>query len=400
MHSDYNRTVRACFVSSFIQAIVINFMPLLFVTFHTTYGISLAKITLLTTINFFLQLCVDAVSVVVVDRVGYRRCAVAAQLFSAAGMVAMATLPDRMRDPYLGLIIAVVIFSLGSGLIEVLVSPIMEACPTDNKEKAMSLLHSFYCWGHMAVVLVSTLFFVLFGIQNWKILALIWALVPLLNAFAFARVPIAPLVAEGEKGMKFTELARMRLFWIFMLAMVCSGAAEQSVAQWASTLAETGLGVSKTLGDLMGPMFFALCMGLSRVFFSRFGHRISLQKFMMGCCFLCVAAYLMICLSPWPLLGLIGCGACGFAVGMFWPGTLSLASAAMRRGGTALFCLLALAGDLGCSLGPTLAGMVSSAAGDNLKMGIFAAILFPLLLILCVRLQRGRAARTALEENA
>ena len=393
MQNKYNRTMYACFVGYIVQAIVNNFVPLLFLTFHTSYGIPLSKITLLVTINFLLQLCVDALSVVVVDRVGYRPMAVLAHVFSAAGLILLTVLPEVLGDPFVGLLIAMAVYALGGGLLEVLISPIVEACPTDNKEKAMSLLHSFYCWGHVGVVLLSTLFFTLFGIRNWKIMALIWALIPIVNGIAFLRVPIAPLIEGGERGMTLGELARNKLFWLFMVAMMCAGASEQAVSQWASAFAEMGLGVSKTLGDLMGPMLFAIMMGLARAIYGKFGERIQLEKFMLMSCLLCVVSYLITSLSPWPALGLIGCGICGFSVGIFWPGTFSMASASLRRGGTALFCMLALGGDLGCSAGPTVVGMISSAASDNLKIGILVAILFPVVLTLCVqlrkRMQRG-----------
>ena len=388
MQNKYNRTMYACFVGYIVQAIVNNFVPLLFLTFHTSYGIPLSKITLLVTVNFLLQLCVDALSVFVVDRVGYRPMAVAAHVCSAAGLILLTVLPELLGDPFVGLLIALAVYALGGGLLEVLISPIVEACPTDNKEKAMSLLHSFYCWGHMGVVLLSTLFFALFGIRHWRIMALIWALVPILNGIAFLRVPIAPLIEGGERGMTLGGLARNKLFWLFMLAMVCAGASEQAVSQWASAFAEMGLGVSKTLGDLMGPMLFALMMGLARAIYGKYGDRIKLEKFILLSCMLCVASYLIISLCPWPALGLIGCGICGFSVGIFWPGTFSMASASLRRGGTALFCMLALAGDMGCSLGPTVVGFVSSAVRDNLKIGILVAIAFPLLLTGCVQLRK------------
>ena len=388
MQNKYNRTMYACFVGYVVQAIVNNFVPLLFLTFHSSYGIPLSKITLLVTVNFLLQLCVDALSVVVVDRVGYRPMAVAAHVCSAAGLILLTVLPEALGDPFVGLLIALAVYALGGGLLEVLISPIVEACPTDNKEKAMSLLHSFYCWGHMGVVLLSTLFFAIFGIQHWKIMAILWALIPIVNGLAFLRVPIAPLIEGGERSMKLGELARNKLFWLFMLAMMCAGASEQAVSQWASTFAELGLGVSKTLGDLMGPMLFALMMGIARAIYGKYGDRIKLEKFMLLSCLLCAASYLITSLSPWPALGLVGCGICGFSVGIFWPGTFSMASASLRRGGTALFCMLALAGDLGCSLGPTVVGFVSSAVKDNLKIGILVAIVFPLLLTLCVQLKK------------
>ncbi len=262
-----------------------------------------------------------------------------------------------------------------------LISPIMESCPTRNKEKAMSLLHSFYCWGHVGVVLLSTLFFQVFGVGNWRILACIWTIVPICNVFIFARTPIAALVAEGETGMTVPDLCRNKIFWVLMVMMLCAGASEQAVSQWASTFAERGLGVSKTLGDLAGPMAFAVLMGSARAFYGKFGDRIDLDRFMMGSGLLCAVSYLCISLSPSPFLSLVGCGICGLSVGIMWPGSFSRASASIKNGGTALFALLALAGDLGCSAGPTLVGYVSSMASGDFRKGILAAVIFPALLI-------------------
>lgn len=390
MQNGYNRTMRACFVGYIVQAIVNNYAPLLFLTFQQAYGISLAKITMLVTINFAIQLLVDLVSVAFVDRIGYRISMMLAHFCSAAGLVLLTVLPEMCADAYAGLLAAVAVYAVGGGLLEVLVSPVMHACPTDNKEKAMSLLHSFYCWGHVGVVLLSTAFFGAFGVENWKILALVWAVIPLVNGFVFARVPIASLVAEGEKGKSVRALFADRMFWLFLVMMLCAGAAEQSVSQWASTFAEQGLGVSKAVGDLAGPMAFAVAMGISRMYYGRMGERINLDRFMIGSAALCVAAYLAIALIPCAAAGLIGCGVCGLSVGIMWPGTFSKATQNIPRGGTALFALLALAGDLGCSGGPTLVGMLSSAAGDNLRMGILAGTLFPAVLLAGVLLVRGR----------
>ena len=391
MKTNYQKTLYACFVGYIVQAIVNNFAPLLFLTFQSTYHIPLSSITMLVTINFGLQLLVDLVSVGFVDKIGYRTSLLIAHIFATVGIVALAVLPEIVSDPFAGLLAAVVIYAIGGGLLEVLVSPVVEACPTDNKEKAMSLLHSFYCWGHVGVVLISTVFFRVFGIENWKVLACIWALVPLCNAFLFARVPIASLIKEGEQGYTVKELARQKLFWVFLLMMVCAGASEQAVSQWASTFAEKGLGVSKVIGDLAGPMAFAVLMGSARAFYGKFGEKIDLDKFMAGSSLLCVASYLCISLVPSPVFGLIGCAVCGLSVGIMWPGTFSRASAALPRGGTALFALMALAGDLGCSGGPTLVGMVSSGFGDNLKLGILAAMVFPALLLVGIGFNKALA---------
>lgn len=380
----YKHTVRACFVGYVVQAIVNNFAPLLFLTFQAQYGIPLSQITVLITVNFALQLTVDFVSAFFIDKIGYRVSIVAAHAFAAAGLVLMTVLPEIMPSPFAGLLIAVMCYAVGGGLLEVLVSPIVEACPTDNKEQAMSLLHSFYCWGSVAVVGLSTLFFALFGTRSWRYLALMWAAVPLANAFVFSKVPIAPLIEDGEKGLSIKELFKNKMFWIFMLLMLCSGASEQAVSQWASTFAERGLGVSKTIGDLTGPMLFSVLMGLSRLIYGKFGGRIKLDSIMLGSGVLCIISYLIITLTDSSVLGLCGVALCGLSVGIMWPGTFSKASASIKGGGTAMFALLALCGDLGCSGGPTFAGMMASRFGDNLKIGMLCAIVFPAVLSLIV----------------
>ena len=381
MKDKYQNTMYACFVGYIVQAIVNNFVPLLFLTFESSYGIPLSQITMLITFNFGIQLLVDLLSAKFVDKIGYRVSIVMAHICAALGLAGLVVLPDLLPNAFAGLLIAVVIYAIGGGLIEVLISPIMESCPSENKEKAMSLLHSFYCWGHVGVVLLSTLFFWFFGIADWKILALLWVIIPVCNGILFCKVPIAPLIEEGETGMSLWELCKNRIFWILMLMMMCAGASEQAVSQWASTFAEQGLGVSKTIGDLAGPMSFAILMGSARAFYGKFGDRIDLDKFMQASSLLCIVSYLCISLSPSPLFSLIGCSLCGLSVGIMWPGTFSKASAALRNGGTAMFALLALAGDVGCSGGPTLVGFVTGLASDDLKKGILAGIIFPILLI-------------------
>lgn len=395
MQKDYQKTMHACFIGYIVQAIVNNFVPLLFLTFEKTYRIPLSQITMLITFNFGIQLLVDLLSAGFVDRIGYRTAIFLAHLFSAAGLFGLVILPELLPDAFAGLLTAVVIYALGGGLIEVLISPIMESCPTDNKEKAMSLLHSFYCWGHVGVVLLSTLFFTVFGIENWKILTLLWVIIPLCNGFFFLKVPMAPLVEEGETGLTMKELFGQKIFWILMLMMLCAGASEQSVSQWASTFAEQGLGVSKTIGDLSGPMAFAVLMGSARAFYGKWGDKLNLDRFMKASGVLCMISYLCISLAPSPVISLLGCAICGLSVGIMWPGTFSKASASIRNGGTVMFALLALAGDLGCSSGPTVVGYVSGIASDNLKMGILAAIIFPFLLLLSLLLLKKNAREKA-----
>lgn len=381
--NNYNHTVFACYFGYVVQAIVNNFAPLLFLTFRSEFGIPLEKITSLITINFLFQLVVDVIAAKVVDKIGYRKCIVAAQLFSALGIAGLGVFPGVMPDPYYGLLISILLYALGGGLIEVLVSPIVEACPIKAKKAAMSLLHSFYCWGHLFVVLFSTLFFTVFGIANWRVLAVIWAIIPFLNAFYFAKVPIAPLTAEGEQ-IPIKKLFSSKQFLLFILIMVCAGASEQGMSQWASTFAEAGLNVSKTVGDLAGPSLFAITMGVSRVVYSKISERVNLSKYMTACSVLCILSYVIASFSGNAAFSLVGCAMCGFAVGVMWPGAFSMASESFPKGGTAMFAFLALAGDFGCSFGPTVVGIATDVLNDDIKRGVFAAVIFPILMIVSV----------------
>ena len=381
MKYSYDCTMRACFTGYIVQAIVNNFVPLLFLTFQRTYHIPLQQITLLVTFNFGIQLLTDLLSVAFVDRMGYRASMVLAHILSALGLICLTVLPEWMGHPFAGSLISVIIYAVGGGLLEVLVSPVVEACPSTHKEKAMSMLHSFYCWGHVGVVLFSSIFFKLAGIENWKLLAVLWAVIPILNALVFTRVPIAPVLPEGEEGMTIGTLFQNRTFWLLFVMMICAGASEQSVSQWASLFAEKGLGISKTAGDLAGPMAFAVLMGASRAFYGNYGEKINLDRFMTVSSVLCILSYLCLVFMPVPVLSLAGCALCGLSVGILWPGTFSRASKALPAGGTALFALLALGGDIGCSGGPSLVGMVSGMCKGNLKIGILAALIFPVLLL-------------------
>lgn len=387
MSKHYNRTIYACFTSFIVQAIINNFVPLLFLTFQRAYDISLDQLALLITFNFGVQLLIDLLSSKFIDKIGYRISIIGAHIFAATGLLSLTILPEIAPTPYIGIAISVMLYAVGGGLIEVLASPIVEACPTEHKEGTMSLLHSFYCWGQVGVVLLSTLFFAVVGIDNWRWISAFWALIPLCNAFAFTKVPIAPLVEEG-KGLSISELFRLKTFWVMVILMLCAGACELSVSQWASAFTESALGVSKTVGDLAGPAFFAICMGSARVYYAKHSTTIRLTDFMLGSGILCVISYLLISLSPWPVLSFLGCGLCGLSVGILWPGTFSIAAKEIPTGGTALFALLALAGDLGCSSGPTFVGFISSAFRDNLKVGILFAVIFPLLLLIGLSLNK------------
>ena len=392
IRNNYQHTVYACFIGYVVQAIVNNFAPLLFVTLGGQYGISMNQISVIISVNFGVQLAVDLLSPLFIDRIGYKASAILAHLFSAAGLLLFSSLPEWLGNPFAGLLISVMVYAVGGGLLEVLISPIVEACPTEHKEAAMSLLHSFYCWGHAGVVAVSTLFFALAGVSNWRVMACLWAVIPVLNLIYFCLVPVPFLEASGEES-KGTGLLRNGLFWLMVLLMLCAGACEQAVSQWASTFAEKGLGVTKTVGDLAGPLTFAILMGAARVLYAKCSDRVEITKYMTASGILCLFSYLLIAFAPVPALGLIGCGLCGFSVGVLWPGTFSLAAKRIR-GGTTMFAWFALAGDLGCMSGPGLVGWAAGRAGDNLQAGIFTAVVFPVLLLISLAIAGKTGKRT------
>ncbi len=390
IRNNYNHTVFACYLGYINQAVVNNFLPLLFVFFNRNFNIPLSELSLLVTINFCIQILVDFTSAKFVDKIGYRKCIVAAHIISLLGFISLAVLPALMTNKFVAICISVVLYAIGGGLDEVLVSPILEACPSENKEAAMSLLHSFYCWGSVAVVLLSTLAFKIFGIENWPFIAVFWGLIPLVASLYFCFVPIASLVEEDEK-MSLKELFTSKIFWLLILLMICSGAGEQAMSQWASAFAESGLKISKTAGDIAGPCCFSLLMGFSRILHSKLSSKISIYKYLSLSCLLCIISYCIAVFSPLPVLSLVGCGLCGFSVGAMWPASFSLASEKCHNGGTALFAFLALAGDIGCAGGPTQVGFISSIFGNNLKAGLITAVAFPILMciaLLILKLQK------------
>lgn len=365
----------------------------MFLTFKNVYGISLEKIAMIPLVFYLTQLLIDLAATKFADKIGYRTCVVFSQVLSAVGLVLMAILPELLPVPFAGLLISVVIYALGSGLIEVLVSPIVEACPFENKDGRMSLLHSFYCWGAVCVILGSTLFFTVFGVENWKILTLIWALIPLYNTFNFINCPIERLVEDG-KSMGICKLLKTPVFWLMIILMVCSGASEATMAQWASAFTESAIGVSKTVGDLAGPCLFAMFMGISRMLYGKLSEKLDLTKVMLVCGIMCAGCYLLASLSSLPTLGLAGCSLCGLAVGVMWPGSISISSQKCPRGGTAMFAFLALAGDFGATVSPTMTGSLSEMAGGNLKMGLLAATVFPAGLVFGLLILRKKVGKS------
>lgn len=388
MAQNYRKTVIACYLGFVTQAITANFAPLLFLTFHNNYSIPLGKIALISSVFFVTQLIVDVLCAKFADKIGYRRCVVGSQLMSAVGLIGLAFLPELLPDPFTWIIISTVIYAVGSGLTEVLVNPIVEACPFEHKEAAMSLLHSFYCWGSVGVILISTLFFAVFGIENWKWLSCAWALIPFINMFNFSSCPIEHPFEDGE-GMGIKGLLKVPLFWLAIVLMICAGASELSMAQWASAFAESALGLSKSVGDIAGPCLFAVTMGISRTIYGKYGDKLDLMKFMIGSGCLCLVCYVTASTASIPMLGLLGCIMCGFSVGIMWPGAISICSAKIPSGGTAMFALLAMAGDMGGALGPWTVGNITQSAGDNMQKGMLAGCVFPIVLTLILLIMKN-----------
>ncbi len=396
---NYKKTLMACYLGFVTQAISANFAPLLFLTFKDAYGITLEKIAMIPMVFYLTQLLVDLAATKFADKIGYRACVMASQVLSSMGLVLMAILPEIFPVPFIGILISVVLYAIGSGLIEVLVSPIVEACPFENKDGVMSLLHSFYCWGAMGVILGSTIFFAVFGVENWKILTFIWALVPLYNTFNFINCPIERLVEDG-KSMGISKLLKTPIFWLMILLMVCSGASEATMSQWTSAFTESAIGVSKMVGDLAGPCLFAMFMGISRMLYGKFSEKLDLTKVMLVCGIMCAGCYLLASLSTLSILGLAGCALCGLAVGIMWPGSISISSQNCPRGGTAMFAFLALAGDLGATVSPAMVGSLSEKAGGNLKTGLLFATLFPIILVVGLIILRSLKKHQVRDEKA
>ena len=387
---NYGKTKTACYLGFVTQAIVANFVPLLFIAFNREYNVPIASLALIPAVFYIVQLVTDFLCAKF-RNINYRRSIILSEITSALGLAGLAFLPQLFADPMVGILLCVAVYAVGSGLIEVLCSPIIEACPFPNKEGMMSLLHSFYCWGAVGVILGSTLFFRFFGLDNWRVLACVWALVPLYNIFNFATCPIEPIVQDVE-SMSMGQLLRDRKFWVFLILMVAAGASESTMAQWTSAFAEASLGVDKSVGDLAGPCGFAFCMGLGRWWYGKKGQTLDLTSYMTGAGVLCAVAYLVASLAPVPVVSLAACMVSGLAVGIMWPGSISVTSARMPRGGTALFALLALAGDAGGTFGPSLVGLCTGSHDGDIQRGILAATVFPVILVASLLVIRSRRA--------
>lgn len=394
--SNFKKTIFACYRGYITQGIVNNLSPLFFVIFQDHFGIDYMLISALILCNFITQVITDMLAVRYVDRIGMRRAAVLAHVLAFSGLAMQGILPNILPAPYIGLVIATVINGIGGGLIEVIISPIVDSCPGDAKASAMSLLHSFYCWGQVGVVLITTLLLRVIGEDLWYIIPLLWSLIPFYNLFSFLKVPLMPAIPEDEKTPLRT-LFKSKIFLVAMLLMLCAGASELAMCQWSSLFAERALGVTKVMGDLMGPCLFAVLMGIGRTIFGVWGEKINLAHALMATAALCILCYIGAGLFESPVLSLVSCALCGLSVSLMWPGTFSLVSAIYPKGGTAMFGTLAILGDVGCSAGPALFGAVSTAVANaavnsasadqlGLKSGMLVSVIFPLFIVIGVAL--------------
>ena len=376
-------TLFACYFGYITQAIINSLLPLLFVTLQNIFHLNVVQIGFMVTYNFIVQILADLFAAKFADRIGYRPCMVAAHVASAVGLSGLAVFPFMLPSPYAGLLVSITIYAIGGGLIEALVGPIVQALPLARKESAINILHSFYCWGHAGVVILTTLFFQFAGTENWRSLCLLWAIIPAGNLILCSICPMYQLGDEAQT-IPFRKIFSSKLFWLFVLLMLCAGATEHAMVQWISFFAEESLHITKAVGDLLGPCMFALLMGISRAVYGAHGDHFPLSKALMITGLACIGSYLLAVFSPIPMLSLIGCGICGLAVGLLWPGSFNLCAKHCPNGGTAMFALLAVAGDLGCSAGPSTVSAVAAAFDGQIKAGLLVASIFPLLLVVGV----------------
>ena len=380
MMPNYTTTKLACYIGYITQAITINFPPLLFLTFRKIWGITDSQLAFLIALVFVVQLAIDYLSAFFLDKLDHKTCLVISHVVAAAGLAGLAFVPDLLPS-FAGLLLCAIVYSLGSGLNEVLISPTVERCPRENDSDNLGFLHSFYSWGCVLVILLSTLYFVTIGIEHWRFLSIFWALIPACNIFLFLRAPMPPLEPE-EKRMNVKSLSKSPFFWLLFLIMFCAGAAELAVAQWASAFAEAGLQISKTAGDLAGPCLFAILMGASRMLYGKLERFFSLSTIMTVSAVGLTVSYLVATVIPNPIVSLFGLGFCGFFVGIMWPGALSLGASTLIGGGTAMFSLLALSGDLGCTVGPALVGFISDHTGGDMKFALLCSTVYPIILVI------------------
>ena len=401
----YKSTIAACYIGSFVQAIIVNTTPILFIPLREQFGLTFQQMGLLVLINFISQVGCDILFSNAIDKYGFRRFVVAAHGLAVVGLVLFAASPLLFDRPFAGFVTATIIFSGSGGLLELLLSPIVNAIPTDEKAGAMSVLHSFYSWGQAAVILLTTVLLFVFGRAWWQWIILIWTLVPLFNFFFLMRVPFAPNVPEEQRqGM---DKILLKPFFIAALATIlCGAAAELCISQWASAYLEEAMRLPKVVGDVGGVCLFAVMMGVGRLFYGMYGKKINVSLMMLIGTVGAAACYITVALSGTAVLSLLACGLCGLCVSLLWPGTLVVASEHYPLAGAWMFAILA-AGDIGASAGPWLMGVVAEQAHRlpflsglltqgmspdqlGLRAAMLVSALFPIIAFFCLRWMRKR----------
>lgn len=408
MKKEFRLTLMAARMGFFTQALVNNLAPVFFVLFRVLYGFSYLQVGILAALNFTLQLFADITSPNLISRFGYRKCAMTAQALCAVGLILMPGLCILTGGVYISFIIPVLIYSYGAGMIEVLASPIVEAIPDLPENTKMSMLHSFYSWGQMTCVALTTLALHFIGYERWFLIPVLWSAIPIFGIILFsrARLDMADMAEkESEKGGRLF----CRSFVLMLIIMTCAGASEIAMSEWSSLFAEEALGVSKVAGDLFGPCMFALFMGMGRMCHAKFGERLNLSRLIKACSLLCVICYVGAALLRPAAASLIFCALTGLSVSLMWPGALSLA-AARNNGGARMYGLLAAFGDIGCIIGPVVTSSVSEFADGNeriraigaayglsadktaLRASLLAMALIPLVMLICLSLfsDKGR----------
>lgn len=378
MKSKYTVTKITCYIGYVVQAVINNFLPILFIVFQDIYGLGYEKLARLIAVNFITQIITDFLTPKIVNKIGYRKAIILCQAAATTGLLMLGILPRFVSNVYPVIIFSIIVYAFGSGLIEVLFSPVIEHLPIDNKSGNMSLLHSFYCWGQAFTIIVTTALVSFFGYKGWANIPLVWAVLPFIDMLLFIKAPIVE-PKEDEKEQGFKELFKNRKFKLYMLMMLCAGASEIAMAEWASMFAQQSLGVSKVIGDLTGPCLFAIFMGLGRIWYAAVSNKISFTKAIIVLNSICAVCYLGVAFCKISVLALVFCAVCGFTVSISWPGIYSLGAETFPKGNAVMYSTFALCGDMGCCLGPWVLGFVAEFFGLN--AGFAVATVFPITMV-------------------
>lgn len=370
----YQLTTISCFVGIFCQAVSSNITAILFIPLMTLYGLSYVHLGLLVGINFTTQVLVDIIASRLVDRYGFRVFVLPSDILAVIGLVLFGLTPVLFDNILTGLVFSTIIFSASCGLQEVMLSPIVNAIPHNDKGPAMALMHSFYAWGQVATIIITTLFLFFFGIENWQVIVFLWALVPLVNFFMFLAAPFPGVIHENQR-MTMRDLILKPFYLVALLAIMGGAATELVMNQWSSTFSEKVLELPKVTGDILGMCGFAVFLGLGRVLYGRYGSKINMNNVLVGSAAAAVVCYIAVAISPLPAISLAACAVCGLAASLLWPGTLVITAEKYPLAGAWIFAILAAAGDIGAASGPFAAGVITDLTRQMPSILQFAASL-------------------------